>query len=142
MKKSGFTLAEVMVALALIGVIASLTIPTFISNTRNRANAARLSAIVTNIENAFTTMITTEAVHDLSETEFGSSQSEENLHKYLKLAGSNTTLTSYYGTSSPFQTLKQTAVQPEITRIFQAKNGPLLIYRKEYNQVRCRFDRS
>ena len=38
MKKLGLTLAEVMVALALIGVITSLTIPTFVSSNKNKTN--------------------------------------------------------------------------------------------------------
>lgn len=128
MKKRGFTLAEVMVALALIGVIASLTIPTFIANSKNRANATKLATTISAVENAFTSMIATEAVNDLTETDFGTSKSEANLGKYLKLDGSETTLTSYYGTDSPFMTLKRAGSQPSVTRIFQAKSGALLIY--------------
>lgn len=128
MKKRGFTLAEVMIALALIGVVTSLTIPTFIANSRNKANASRLAAVISSVENTFTTMIASEAVHDLSETEFGSSQTEEKFGKYMKLAGSGTSLSSYYGVTSPFKTLNQVAVNPNVTRIFQTKNGALIIF--------------
>ena len=62
MKKYGFTLAEVLIALGIIGVVASLTAPTFVSNIRNTAYAARLSATVSTLENAFTTMIAKEDV--------------------------------------------------------------------------------
>lgn len=62
MKKYGFTLAEVLIALGIIGVVASLTAPTFVSNIRNTANASRLSATVSTLENAFTTMIAKEDV--------------------------------------------------------------------------------
>lgn len=128
MKKRGFTLAEVMIAMALIGVISSLTIPTFIANSRNKTNATRLAATVSMVESAFTAMIAGETVNDLSETAFGASQSEENLGKYIKLSGSKTALADFYGTSSPFVTLERAGSQPAVTRIFQAKNGALLIY--------------
>lgn len=128
MKKRGFTLAEVMIALGLIGVIASLTIPTFVANSKNRANAAKLATTVSAVENAFTSMIATEAVNDLTETDFGSARTETNFGKYLKLQGSDTTLASYYGTANPFVTLSKTGSQPTVTRIFQAKSGALLIY--------------
>ncbi len=128
MKKRGFTLAEVMIALALIGVIASLTIPTFISGSRNRANAARLATTISAVENAFASMIASEAVQDLTETEFGSAQTEANLGKYLKLSGSGGNLATYYGTNAPFRTLNRANSQPAVTTIFQGKNGALLIY--------------
>lgn len=128
MKKRGFTLAEVMVALGLIGVIAALTIPIFVANSKNRANAAKLATTVSALENAFTSMIASEAVNDLTETSFGLARTETNLGKYLKLQGSNTTLNSYYGTASPFVTLSKSSSQPTVTIIFQAKSGALLIY--------------
>lgn len=128
MKKRGFTLAEVMIALGLIGVIASLTIPTFIANSRNKANASKLATTISAVENAFTSMISAEMANDLTETDFGSDKSEANLGKFLKLDGSTTTLNSYYGTGSPFTTLSKAGSQPAVTRIFRTKNGAFLIY--------------
>ena len=46
MKKCGFTLAEILLAMALVGVIAAMTVPTFVTNTRNKANASRLATMV------------------------------------------------------------------------------------------------
>lgn len=69
MKKYGFTLAEVLIALGIIGVISSLTAPTFISNIQNSSNAARLASAVATLENGFTTMIAKEGVDNLFETE-------------------------------------------------------------------------
>ena len=42
MNKSGFTLAEVMIVLAVIGVIATLTIPTLMQNYKNRVMMTQL----------------------------------------------------------------------------------------------------
>lgn len=127
MKKRGFTLAEVMIALALIGVIASLTIPTFIANSRNRANASKLAAIVASVENSLTSMIAAEAAHDLTETDFGASQSEANFGKYLKLAGSGS-ISGYYGAANPFVTLNRTTTNLTFTTAFKTKNGAILAY--------------
>lgn len=129
MKKRGFTLAEVMIALSLIGVIASLTIPTFIANSRNKANASKLATTISAVENAFTSMISTEMANDLTETDFGLARTEANFGKYLKLDGSDDELKTYYGTANPFVVIGKTGFQPIVTRIFQAKNGALLIYR-------------
>ena len=95
MKKFGFTLAEVMVALALIGVITSLTIPTFISSNKNKTNSAKLSTTISVVENAFTSMIAAEAVHDLTETQFGREHNAANLGRYLKLTNSSTDMGDY-----------------------------------------------
>ena len=93
MKKRGFTLAEVMVALALIGVVASLTIPTFVGSSRNKANAAKLATVVSAVENAFTTMMVAEAQPNLAGTEFYNGNNDfifDRLGVYLKIAGVST----------------------------------------------------
>lgn len=68
MKKFGFTLSEVLVTLGIIGVVAALTMPSMIQNGKNEANAAKLSVIVSSLENAFTTAMTREGVETLFET--------------------------------------------------------------------------
>ena len=69
MKKSGFTLAEVLITLGIIGVVAALTAPALVMSSRNEANAAKLSVSVSNLENAFTNMIVTEGVDNLFQTQ-------------------------------------------------------------------------
>ncbi len=65
MKKFGFTLAEVLITLGIIGVVAALTAPALVLSSRNEANAAKLSVVVSNLENAFTTMIAKENTSNL-----------------------------------------------------------------------------
>ena len=130
MRKRGFTLAEVMVSMAMIGIIASLTIPTFISSNRNKANAARLSSTISSIENAFVSMIAAEAVNDLSETEFYSATNANSLGKYLKLEGSTTTLTDFGYSSKPFKFMDSIEYNPSYTIAFQMKSGAVLILNK------------
>ena len=140
MKKQGFSLAEVLIALILVGVIAAISIPSFVTNSKNRANATKLSAIVSNLENAFNTMLATEAVPDLTETRFGGDQTVANLGRYLKLAGnSSTTIKDFYSNDTsldaawqPFSNVSGTATTaaPTDTDTFtvQTKNGVILIY--------------
>ena len=52
MKKSGFTLAEVLVTLGIVGVIASLTIPALIQNYRNIVVETRLKKFYTTFNQA------------------------------------------------------------------------------------------
>ena len=68
MKKYGFTLAEALVTIAIIGIVAALTAPPLVTNNRNQAYASKLTVLASNIENAFTSTIVQENVGDLYET--------------------------------------------------------------------------
>lgn len=65
MKKRGFTLAEVLITLGIVGVVAALTAPSLVMSSRNEANAARLSVVVSNLENAFNNAIIQEGADNL-----------------------------------------------------------------------------
>lgn len=127
MIKRGFTLAEVLITLGIIGVISAMTVPTFVANAENKANAAKLSSLITDVQNAFTNMITSEAVLDMEETEFGQEATTATrlgkLSKYLKLAGTLSSLG--YDIYHIGGTTKGT---PAINDIYQLKNGALVIY--------------
>jgi len=69
MKQHGFTLAEILITLSIVGVIAALTMPTLVTGSRNQANASKLSATVSSLENAFAEIIGHDAVTDIYETE-------------------------------------------------------------------------
>ncbi len=95
MKKLGYTLAEVLITLAIVGVVAALTIPTFVANSRNKANASKLSTVITAVENAYTTMMAAEGVNDLTETVYFANAANGDtdkamieLSKYLKISSS------------------------------------------------------
>ena len=65
MKRKGFTLAEVLIALAIIGVVAALTIPTLVSGYKKDLWASSLATAVSNLETATTTMIVKEGADDI-----------------------------------------------------------------------------
>ena len=132
MKKFGFTLAEVMVALALIGVITSLTIPTFIASNRNRTNGAKAATMISAVENAFTSMIAAEAVQNLGETDFARGYIAEPtlLGRYLKIQNNTYNMQDYYNVANPFRLISTNDVWVSFAAdiIYETKNGALLIF--------------
>lgn len=50
--KNAFTLAEVLITLGIIGIVAAMVIPTLISNAQNKDNVARLLKFSTNLQEA------------------------------------------------------------------------------------------
>lgn len=69
MKKNGFTLAEILIALLVVGILAALTIPPLVLNFRRAGYGAALSSTVSNFENAMTTMMIKENANDLYGTQ-------------------------------------------------------------------------
>lgn len=51
--KSGFTLAEVLITLGIIGVVAAMTIPTLINNSQDRETVSKLKKDYTTLAQAF-----------------------------------------------------------------------------------------
>lgn len=69
MKKLGFTLAEVLIALSIVGITAALTIPTTVQSHNKKSYAVSLASSVSNFENAMTTLIMKDNVDNLLYTE-------------------------------------------------------------------------
>ena len=69
MKKRGFTLAEILVSLGVIGVVSALTLPTFISNTQTRTHETTANTSVMAIENAIGNIFAQDGANTLNETE-------------------------------------------------------------------------
>ena len=64
-KLNGFTLAEVLITLGIIGVVATMTIPTLIKNTQNAEYASAAKKAFSNLSNA-TNLIVNDNSGDLS----------------------------------------------------------------------------
>lgn len=115
MKKYGFTLAEVLLTLGIIGVIAALTTPTLVANVRNNANGAALSTTVSTLENAFTSMIAKEDADNLFDTE-----AWENANDPKKFAG----IFGDYLSISGFQDYSDV---DDIHNYYGKDNGPFVL---------------
>ena len=117
MKKSGFTLAEVLVTLGIVGVVAAMTLPTVIANYQKQVTESKLKKVYTVLNQAF----------KLSETQHGEYQHWENaediganeyfnkyLHPYMKvLKVCNSYRDCNYKTNTPWKTIKGIEYQYE-----------------------------
>ena len=67
-KLFGFTLAEVLVTMGIVGVIAAMTTPVLMANVQRQALASSLKSTVGDLENAFAAAISSEGVDTLDQT--------------------------------------------------------------------------
>lgn len=140
MKHFGFTLGEVLVVLGLIGTIAALTLPTFVVSSQNQQYGTRLSATITEVENAFQRMLNDEEADNLTETAFASelnkSNNSDNIAKeiipYLnieKYAAKAKDLNSSY--TGSFQSIKKgagTVIAANLRSVVQLKSGAIVYF--------------
>lgn len=92
MRKKGFTVAEVLITLAIIGVVAALTIPTLVSSNKNKVSAKTLSVAIADFENGTAAAMMKDSAGSLSETEawkgsFSSSTSSSTLLEKASMIG-------------------------------------------------------
>ena len=81
MKKFGFTLAEVLVTLGVIGVIAALTLPSLIANYEKKVYATSLKKDYTLIMNAFQkAMVDGESLGDFEQTELADALKSDDIN--------------------------------------------------------------
>lgn len=66
--KLGFTLAEVLIVLVIIGVVAALTLPTLVSNYQKTQYVTGLKKVYAELSQAFKLYMADEGVTDLSQT--------------------------------------------------------------------------
>ena len=77
MKKFGLTLAEILVSLAIVGVVSALTVPQLSSGVQQKHWASALSSQVTNFENAMKDIKTKESIIDITESEIWQQSTKE-----------------------------------------------------------------
>lgn len=67
--KRGFTLAEVLITLGIIGVVAALTLPSLIDNYKKQEYVARLQKGISILNNGYRLMMADEEVNDFDQLE-------------------------------------------------------------------------
>ena len=77
MKKFGFTLAEVLITLAIIGVVAAMTLPVLTQNTRNAQVGPKLAKAVSMFEQANQAMLEAQNLTSLQGGNFWNAPAEE-----------------------------------------------------------------
>lgn len=88
MKRRGFTLAEVLITLGIIGVVAALTAPALVQNAGSAKVGPTLAKVVSSLENAHEGILTEQGANNLSAV---ASNSDE----YCELLSSNIRKSSY-----------------------------------------------
>lgn len=94
MKKNGFTLAEVLITLGIIGVISALTLPALLNDTQGAQVGPKLGKAVAMFEQANQALLTENNIDSLSDGGFyttpgdpaGISDYAEELSNYLKIS--------------------------------------------------------
>lgn len=85
--KKAFTLAEVLITLGIIGVVAALTIPTLISEYQERANVTKMKKVYSTLTNAYQLYLVDNApTGRLARTEEDAKKAFEVFKPYLKVA--------------------------------------------------------
>ena len=134
MKKKAFTLAEILIAIGVVGVSAALTIPTLVSGYQKQVYASTLATAVSNFENAMTTMIMKEGVDNLLETNawvdcsksLYNGSSDAKIQKFIANIGKTLPIESYIKTALSYKYLNPAKTSSKIAaggvRLI-AKNG-------------------
>lgn len=93
-KMFAFTLSEVLITLAIIGVISALTVPTLINGYQKKAEVVQIRKVMTDIGNTIDMYITEEGKSKFSATPYyknGINSLITNKMKYVKTCGSSDT---------------------------------------------------
>ena len=133
MKKNGFTVAEILVTLAIVGVVAALTIPALVTNQRRQVYASTLATAVANFETAMTTIILQEGVDDLLDTEawdavsnnLDATTSDASIRSFVYNIGKHIPFSGYNKTQKAYRVLENNGNENnyESCVSFIAKNG-------------------
>lgn len=75
--KKGFTLAEILITLTIVGIVAALTVPATMKNYRNKMYTAALQKTYNQLSEAALAIMNDEHVDDFYETKAASVQNEE-----------------------------------------------------------------
>lgn len=105
--KKGFTLSEVLITLAIIGVVSALTVPTLVNNYQHEAQAVQLRKQVAEIAQAVDMYITEEGKSSLAATsafkdENGLEEFFKSKFKVVSESGFNSSYKSQFGKDTNF----------------------------------------
>ena len=84
MKKSAFTIAEVLITLGIVGVIAVLTIPNLYLGTNSKANSALLKSTYSQVGDAVKKAMIDQGVTNILDLDFGGDTNTQKLANFLR----------------------------------------------------------
>ena len=101
--KKGFTLTELLLALAIVGVVAMLTVPVLVSNISKKTFVNQLKNMVANIEQVAQDELITHRTRDLTNTDFANPDkllSDTHFHIVRKCTSEADSLANCWKTTS------------------------------------------
>ena len=124
----GFTLAEVLIAMTIVGIISVLTVPSVMQNTFTKANIAKLQAVHAQVSQAVKQAMVDERINDLRDSEFVSSTANQQqslnidfIEKYFNMSKSCTTVSDCF--ASTYKEIKNASLANSINYIKTDKAG-------------------
>ena len=126
MKKSGFTLAETLITIGIIGILAVITAPMLEKLSMDKVNAARLISTVQTIESALTMAIDQENADDI----FGTSMYKNNIPLKSKTLPTQAQIDKFMGNLKQYlavssykrQTMNQYYSDKNVSKIYLMNN--------------------
>lgn len=104
----GFTLAEILIALGIVGVVAVLTIPSVMKNYKNRMFTSQLEKVYSQIANATDAIMSDDQTDNFYETKAGRAAAQDESGEYT--AGPPYFLNTYFKTLK--KNCKDSATEP------------------------------
>ncbi len=96
MKHYGFTLAETLITLGIIGVIAALTLPSVMSNYKNKTYVAQLQKVYNQLSNAASQIMLDEEVDNLADSYLSETVIEGEDNSSVKASGAAKFIKKYF----------------------------------------------
>jgi len=122
MKRIGFTLAELLVVLGIIGIVAMLTIPALMQSYQKKAWVTQLQKSMSTLQNGFAAMLANDEVEKIDDTEFAAAWGAQGYHGCAHQMGeasqmdeSTKILKKYFKTNKELH-LCNSGVPPELMR--------------------------
>ena len=136
--KKGFTLSELLMALTIVGVIATLTVPVLMNNVHNKMFANQVKNMAATIEQLAQDELIAKRTRDLSDTDFGDPEKllSDDHFSIAKSCTSDESLTKCWKTNATgkdkvtYKNLKRSGnpVVYDGKKTIILKNGVMLLY--------------
>ena len=79
--KKAFTLAEVLIAMTIVGIVSVLTVPSVMQNTFTKTNVAKLQAVYAQVSQAVKQAMIDERITDLNDSEYAGCSDDYDCNK-------------------------------------------------------------
>lgn len=133
-RKAAFTLAEVLITLGIIGVVAALTMPTLISNHQKKVLVTQLKKVVNMLNNNFQHVCAMEGVDLISQTPLSSGRVSDEGYVYIDIEA----FKNHFGLKEI--ELEQGYPISYVNAALATKNGAIIIFDQAYNDFTIYVD--